>query len=145
MKRLAVYVDGSYDKNTKVYGYGMVIITEEEILQKNGNGIDTEGVWNVAGEVTGAVKAIEYALANGYTELTIHHDYTGIQKWADGEWKAKKTISKNYADYVRNARQAGLVINFRWIKGHSGNCYNEQADRLAKQAISYAIDNPNCT
>ena len=44
MKRLAVYVDGSYDKNTKVYGYGMVIITEEEILQKNGNGIDTEDV-----------------------------------------------------------------------------------------------------
>ena len=67
MKRLAVYVDGSYDKNTKVQGYGMVIITEEEILQKNGNGIDTEDVQNIAGEVTGAVKAIEYALANGYT------------------------------------------------------------------------------
>lgn len=135
MKRLTVYVDGSYNKDTKAYGYGMVIITDTETFSKNGCGIDTEGAWNVAGEVTGAVKAIEYALENGYNELTICHDYDGIQKWADGEWKAKKKISSDYVKCVNNARQSGLIINFRWVKGHSGDPYNEQADRLAKQAI----------
>lgn len=135
MKRLTVYVDGSYNKDTKAYGYGMVIITDTDTLSKNGCGVDIEGVWNIAGEVTGAVKAIEYALENGYDELTICHDYEGIQKWADGEWKAKKKISSDYVKCVNNARQSGLIINFRWVKGHSGDPYNEQADRLAKQAI----------
>lgn len=135
MKRLTVYVDGSYDKNTRIYGYGMVIITDTELLQKKGSGIDTEEVWNVAGEVAGAVRAIEYALEKGYDKLTVCHDYEGIQKWADGEWKAKKTISKNYADVVRNARNSGLEISFRKIKAHSGDTYNEHADRLAKEAV----------
>lgn len=135
MERLTVYIDGSYDKNTKVYGYGMVIITDTDILHKNGCGVDTEGVWNIAGEVMGAAKAVEYALENGYNELTICHDYEGIQKWANGEWKAKKMISKNYVDVVRNARNSGLEISFRKIKAHSGDTYNEKADRLAKQAI----------
>lgn len=135
MKRLTVYVDGSYNKDTKAYGYGMVIITDTDTLSKNGCGVDIEGVWNIAGEVTGAVKAIEYALENGYDELTICHDYEGIQKWADGEWRAKKKISSDYVKYVNDARQSGLVINFRWVKGHLGDPYNEQADRLAKQAI----------
>lgn len=132
---LIVYVDGSYDKNTKVYGYGMVIITNTVTLQKKGSGIDTEGVWNVAGEVAGAIRAIEYALENSYNKLTICHDYEGIQKWADGEWKAKKMISKNYVDVVRNARNSGLEISFRKIKAHSGNTYNELADSLAKEAV----------
>ena len=83
MERLTVYVDGSYNSRTNVYGYGMVIITDTDTLRKNGYGVDKEGVWNIAGEVTGATKAIEYALENGYEELTICHDYEGIQKWAE--------------------------------------------------------------
>lgn len=136
MEKLVVYVDGSYNKDTKVYGYGMVIITDSNISYKKGCGIDTEGVWNIAGEVAGATKAIEYALENGCDELTICHDYEGIQKWADSEWKAKKKISGDYVKCVNDARSSGLTINFRWIKGHSGDPYNEQADRLAKEAVS---------
>lgn len=136
MKRLTAYVDGSYNKDSKVYGYGMVIITDTENHCYKGNGIDTEGVWNVAGEVKGAEKAINYALENGYDELTICHDYKGIQKWADGEWKAKKKISSDYVNCVNNARLSGLQIHFRWVKGHSGDPYNEQADCLAKEAIN---------
>ena len=135
MKELTVYVDGSYNKDTKVYGYGMVIITNTDILQRNGSGIDTEGVWNIAGEISGATKAVEYAVENGYDKLTICHDYEGIQKWADCEWKAKKIISKNYVDTVRNARHSGLEISFKKIKAHSGDTYNEHADRLAKKAV----------
>lgn len=44
-------------------------------------------------------------------------------------------ISKDYVDVVRNARNSGLEISFRKIKAHSGDTYNEKADRLAKQAI----------
>lgn len=135
MERLTVYVDGSYNSRTKVYGYGIVIITDTDTLRKKGYGVDKEGVWNIAGEVTGATKAIEYALENGYEELTICHDYEGIQKWTDGEWKAKKKISSDYVNCVNDARQLGLVIHFRWVKGHSGDPYNEQADYLAKEAI----------
>lgn len=134
MKHLTVYVDGSYNKDTKVYGYGMVIIDGDNISYRQGGDIDREGVWNIAGEVKGAENAVRYALENGCDRLTVCHDYQGIQKWADGEWKAKKKISKDYVECIREARGKGLEICFQWIKGHSGNPWNEKADRLAGEA-----------
>lgn len=66
-------------------------------------------------------------------EITIRYDYEGIQKWADGEWRANKALTRDYAreiDYYRDT----LKINFEKVKAHSGDIWNEAADRLAKSA-----------
>lgn len=131
------YVDGSYDDATKRYSGGAVIINNGVIVSKISKAYDDneeKKLRNVAGEIAGAMLAIDYAIKNEITELVIFHDYAGIGKWACDEWKANLPLTRMYKEYVRKARNS-LKIEFVKVKGHSGNKYNEIADKLAKDVL----------
>jgi hypothetical protein len=44
---------------------------------------------------------------------------------------------------VELIKDKGLVVDFSKIKGYSGNFWNEEADRLAKEAIDLAYIDRN--
>lgn len=140
MSELTAYVDGSHDKNTGMFGYGVVILSDDRyVTEMNGYGKDEDGIWNVAGELAGVRAAIRYALSQGCTELRICYDYEGIEKWATGAWKAKKPATQEYVRYIRGeVASRGLTLTFAKVKAHSGVLYNERADELAKQGVEEA-------
>lgn len=135
---LRVYVDGSYSKEYQVYSYGCVLLNEKldkiQYLSGSGNDKNLVDLWNVAGELLGAIKAIEFAYENKYDKVLIYHDYEGIAKWAIGEWKAKKNGTKTYFEFIKEYKDK-IKIEFSKVKAHSGVYYNEEADRLAKEAF----------
>ena len=134
---LIAYVDGSYNIKTKEYGYGCILLYGQDIVAKyygKGNHPDYVDMRNVAGEIAGAKVAIEYALKNHYPMVCIYYDYEGIEKWANGDWKANKIGTKAYQDFVKKARE-NLDIYFVKVLAHSGDYYNEQVDGLAKKAV----------
>ena len=58
------YVDGSFEKSIGRYAFGCVILTPAgEEFRKSGSGCDPEGVKirNVAGEMLGAMNAVQWA------------------------------------------------------------------------------------
>ena len=61
-------------------------------------------------------------------------DYEGIEKWASGEWKANKALTKFYSGYIAAAKNV-IKIEFEHVKAHTGIDGNEEADRLAKEAV----------
>lgn len=133
------YVDGSYDKTTGFYGYGVVLLNGGILIDEmHGYGKDEDGIWNVAGELAGVQKAIQYALDNSSKELHVCYDYEGIEAWATGLWRAKKSATKAYVDFVKAAQARGLSITFEKVKAHTGVKWNEEADALAKQGIAEA-------
>lgn len=77
---------------------------------------------------------MEYCLKHGISSLCIFHDYEGIAKWCEGQWEAKKEGTRAYRDFYRRASEK-LNITFRKVKGHSGDTWNDLADRLAKEAL----------
>ncbi len=133
---LVAYVDGSYDENTNNFSYGMVILHEgEEVyFYEKFSDDDLCTMRNVAGEIMGAMKAMKYCLETGFKNIVIYFDYEGIEKWCKGYWKTNKIGTQNYKRFYDSIKNDINVI-FKKVKAHSGNKYNELADKLAKRAL----------
>lgn len=134
---MVAYVDGSFHLEKRMFAYGAVIFYNGKEYRLAGSDTDMElaEMRNVAGEIRGAEKAMAFALEEGAKVLHIYHDYEGIARWCTGEWQAKKTGTQQYRDLYRNAVAQGLSIKFHKVKGHSGDKYNDLADKLAKEAL----------
>lgn len=130
------YVDGSYRADTAEFACGVVIFhnSEEHTFSESFSDPALASMRNVAGEIKGAQKAMSYCAENGIKNLDIYYDYEGIEKWCTGEWKTNKegTIAyKQFYDIISKS----VNVSFNKVKGHSGDKYNDMADRLAKDAL----------
>ena len=130
------FVDGSFNPKTNVYGCGGYLVVNEEkiILQGSDNNEEMATMRNVAGELLGATLAIKKAIELGLKELTIYYDYEGIRAWATGNWKRNKKGTKDYYEFIQMIKDK-INLTFVHVKGHTGVDGNEDADRLAKEAV----------
>ena len=130
------YVDGSFDSRSKYYSYGLVLFVNGQVItqKEKFNDVNLVAMRNVAGEIIGATEAMEYCIKNGYSSLIIYYDYSGIEKWCSGEWKANKIGTIAYKKYYDSIKDK-LEVDFRKVKSHSGDIYNDLADKLAKEVL----------
>ena len=137
LPELHIYVDGSYHIRRHMYGWGVVILTEDgpQTLSGCGDEADYLTARNVAGEIFASLSAMQWALDHGYSRIRIFHDYEGIGKWATGDWKTNTPISIMYAGAVKERYAPHLHITFTKVEAHTGVVYNEMADQLAKEAV----------
>ncbi len=145
--QVIAYVDGSYDKKLGRYSFGCILLTPDGgEYQECGNGDnpDSLALHNVAGEMLGAMFAVQWCMKNGYPAVDIRYDYLGIEMWATGRWKTNTSRTKQYAAYMQE-RAKRIRITFRKIAAHTGDRYNEKADRLAKSALTEANGIPTPT
>ena len=136
--KIYVYTDGSFRNSDNSVSYGVVIIdpnTNNKLDEFKSRIFDKKlsEYRNVSGELLAAIKAFEYASKNGYNELVIFHDYEGVGGWADSKWKAKNELTKSYVSIVQKYRK-NIDIKFEKVKGHSGDKWNDYADKLADSA-----------
>lgn len=134
---LQAYVDGSFDKKNKKYSYGIVLLENNTILDtlKNAdNGERYVDSFQIAGECFGALNAIKWAINHHYSQITIYYDYIGIEKWALKEWRANKSVSKDYVAFFDRFKE-NIDVKFVKVKAHTGVEMNEMADQLAKEAL----------
>jgi ribonuclease HI len=129
----AIYVDGSFLNGR--YGWGFAAY-RDGVLIYSANGSDDKeeaaALHNVAGELKATIEAVRWAREEGFSPITIYHDYAGISEWALGHWKTNRDLTRRYADYM--SRHLSWV-NFCKVTGHTGVVGNELADKLAKDAL----------
>lgn len=134
---LVCYVDGSFDLSTKTYSYGLVVVKDDEMVREfsgKGNNPEYADMRNVAGEILGASKAVEFGIKNGFQKVHIFYDYQGIECWATGSWKRNNTLTKGYHEFMKENMKKIKVI-FHKVTGHSGDRFNDMADKLARSAL----------
>ena len=131
-----IYVDGSYHAATKEFSYGMVVLIDgrEEKFSQKMTDPELAQMRNVAGEIKGSEAAMQYALDHEIPSIIIYHDYQGIASWCNGDWKANKAGTIAYRDFYQKTKQK-VNIEFRKVKGHSNDKYNDMVDELAKEAL----------
>lgn len=134
------YVDGSYRADTGEFSCGVVLFYQgqEQRFSQKFSDPALGAMRNVAGEIMGATCAIKYCLREGIPNLVIYHDYEGIARWAQGDWKTNLKGTADYAAFCRKSSET-MSISFVKVKGHSGDRYNELADQLAKQALGISV------
>ena len=133
---ILAYVDGSYKKDTLEYGYGVVLILKDEVIELFGKGENPEVTKsrNVTGELFGSIRAIGEAIRLKKKKITVFYDYQGISSWANGEWKCNLPLTIGYRDKIKEFRKE-IEILFVKVKAHSNDKYNDLADHLAKKSL----------
>jgi viroplasmin and RNaseH domain-containing protein len=125
-----IYVDGS--KLNESVGYGVVILRNGEFINEIYGTVPedyVQGTNQIAGELFAVRKAIEWCWENSVKEVSIFYDCIGIKKWATGEWKTKHPQTQEYAEFVRSSL---IKIDWHKVDSHTGDVWNERADKLAK-------------
>jgi ribonuclease H-related protein len=135
-----MYVDGSYINGAT--GYGAVILNDGAVAVELCGPVaanEVNGTRQVAGELRAVEEGLQWCRQHGVGEVEIFYDYYGVEKWATGAWKANQLLTQGYA---RTVRESGVRTRWRKVAAHTGNRWNEHADRLAKQgALSQLDDN----
>lgn len=138
--RAAVWSDGSATTKDKPGGYGWVL-TIDDRFHSEGSG-HLEKATNNDAELVAALKGLEAALTMLSTnpssfplefEVTLRSDSELILGWANGSYKFKQIDKLPLYDELRRLMHK-LHAKTEWIKGHSGNQWNERCDYLANQA-----------
>lgn len=133
-------VDGSYNPESEKAGFGVILISygnNKDTLYKafpKSFGEDFVAHRNVSVELEGVKEAINWAINSKKTKITILYDYEGIEKWVNGDWKAKTTLTKQYVDFMHDSVKK-INVNFIKVPAHSGIDLNEEADSLAKYSL----------
>ena len=130
-----IYTDGSYFEGVATWAF--VVVQNKKIIDSGAGVCKAASMNNISGELRAAVEAVKWAIKHDIT-IVLLHDYLGIGKWATDDWKAKKEATRRYKEWMMEHRE--FVAEFRHVKGHSGNEYNELADQLAYNALQLELN-----
>ncbi|WP_058765889.1 viroplasmin family protein [Exiguobacterium chiriqhucha] len=134
---LKVYVDGSYSKRLNTAGYGCIFVNGDKVIHKISQRVSIdpeENLWNVSAEIEGVLAGVKWAIEKKYKDVSVYYDYEGLERWFDGSWKANKKTTKFYIEQMKLYDQK-IKIRFFKVKAHSGDCFNEMVDILAKSSL----------
>lgn len=140
MKDVTIYTDGACSGNPGPGGWAAVLLYGNKEREISGGEAQTT---NNRMEMMAAIRALMLLkepcavtlitdskyLLQGYTEW--------VPGWAKRGWKtADKKPVKN-VDLWQELLQVAKPhrITWQWVKGHSGNAYNDRVDALAVAAI----------
>lgn len=140
MKVVTIYTDGACKGNPGPGGWGAFLRYGDAEKEIWGGEAETT---NNRMELMAAIAALELLKRESAVELFTDSEYLrkGITEWL-ANWKKRgwKTAAKHpvkNADLWQRLDQVAQQhrINWRWVRGHSGDPGNERADRLANRGV----------
>lgn len=142
--KVHAYVDGSFNEKEGKYSYGVVVVENDVIIHiENGCAEDDKqkSIRQIAGELKGAIKSLEYAANNNIKDIVIVHDYVGVCYHATGFWQRKEESSKKYYEDFNNFTKSNNInVTFLKVDSHTGDLYNEIVDEFAKVAAKISLN-----
>lgn len=136
MKNIQIHTDGACSGNPGPGGYGSILVFGTVEKEISGGSYETT---NNQMELLAVIEALKILKEPCEIELFTDSKYVeqGISTWLEGwikrGWKtASKEPVKNqdlWKEFLELSKIHKIKTN--WVKGHSGEHYNERCDKLA--------------
>ncbi len=144
MKNITIYTDGACSGNPGPGGWGAVILIDgTEIPLSGGEKATTNNRMELMAVIEG-LNYISRRLDSSESSITIVTDSQYVKNgitdwiinWKKNGWKtaAKKPVKNQDLWILLDELVAKFSIEWKWVKGHSGNKYNEMCDKIAVEA-----------
>ncbi|MEM6302802.1 MAG: ribonuclease HI [Pseudomonadota bacterium] len=143
MKEVTLYTDGACRGNPGPGGWGAILNfagREKELF--GGENPTTNNRMELTAAIEGLTALAEPCQVELFTDST--YVMKGITEWL-ASWKkrgwktaAKKPVANADLWQLLEQQNARHQVQWRWVKGHSGNPGNERADLLANRGIDEA-------
>ena len=139
--KYTIYTDGACSGNPGPGGWGAVIFDQDK-KQNNISG-NEKNTTNNRMELMAPIMALKKIKLKSKVTIFTDSIYVKngitqwIKKWEKNNWKnANKKPVKNKDLWIKlNDLCKKYKVDWKWIKGHSNNEYNDLADDLATRAI----------
>jgi ribonuclease HI len=150
---IKIYTDGGCSGNPGPGGWAYIILQDtfqgpQVLKEKSGAEQDTTNNRMEMSAVISALEALVKLTRKGDIgrKLTVYTDSQYVQKgmtewlaaWKKNGWRtSEKKPVKNQDLWQRlDSLSADFSINWKWVKGHAGNKYNERCDKMTGEAIA---------
>jgi ribonuclease HI len=142
MKQITIYTDGACSGNPGPGGWGAVLFYGERVKELSGGEPHTT---NQRMELTAIIAALS-ALKVSNWDVTVYTDsayvvnafrQNWIPRWLQNGWKNSRkepVANKDLWEQLLEQMKRNRVV-IEKVKGHSGDCWNERCDELARAAI----------
>ncbi|TVR03927.1 MAG: ribonuclease HI [Spirochaetaceae bacterium] len=147
MSEVEIYTDGGCHGNPGPGGWAFVLRAGDLAIARCGYEAATTNNRMELRAVIEALRAVnEVPARSEATEVRVYTDSQyvkgGITQWMrtwmrNGWRTSKKEPVKNQDLWIELHREAELISpSWHWIKGHAGNKFNEQCDRMVQEVIA---------
>ena len=141
MNEVTIYTDGACSGNPGKGGWGAILIYAKEKKYMSGS---KQLTTNNQMELTATIEALKAILKPSNIALYTDSQYvkngitSWIFNWKKNGWKtANKKPVANKDLWIELEKYVDFhSVNWFWVKGHSGDHYNEIADKLAVKAMN---------
>ncbi|WFW29862.1 MAG: ribonuclease HI [Wolbachia endosymbiont of Menacanthus eurysternus] len=144
-KEVTIYTDGSCLGNPGIGGWAAIILFQNYRKDVYGREENTTNNKMELTAIINGLKVLKFScnIINLYTDsLYIKYGMTEwINKWKTNGWK---TSNKRPVKNIKLWKELDNIssqhkVNWKWVKAHSGNKYNEEVDNLAKKAVTNTL------
>jgi ribonuclease HI len=139
---IQIYTDGACKSNPGPGGWGAIILVPDHPPHKINGG--EKRTTNNQMELLAVINALN-SINNKNDQIILYTDSkyvmegitNWLDKWKQNNWKTSlNTPVKNKSLWKQlEASMESLNIQWKWVKGHAGNQWNEVADQLARSAV----------
>ena len=137
--KYTIYTDGAYSRLNDEGAFAFVILDEQgNEVKRMGHKITHES--NNRAELKAIIAAV-YKLPSDASEVRVISDSMYALNTLGGTWK--RNINHDLFeiwDKTLKDRPQELSIEYLWVKGHSGDEYNELCDQLCNQVLGYDVN-----
>lgn len=139
MQEFVIYTDGAYSRLRNEGAFAYVILDKNGIIVKR-------SAYKCINETNNRMelKAIIAAIYN----IPCKDDKVSVLVVSDSQYALctlfgtwRRNLNKDLFDvYERIMKEREIDIEWKWVKGHDGDYYNEMCDRMCNEILGYDVN-----